>query len=100
LALTEKHVRYVAELAHLELTEDEVRKFLPQLDSILEYVDKLNQLDTSRVEPMAQVTLGDAENPALRDDQPERTFSTDEALANAHEAGAGHFKVPQVIERE
>ncbi|HEV2493676.1 MAG TPA: Asp-tRNA(Asn)/Glu-tRNA(Gln) amidotransferase subunit GatC [Terriglobia bacterium] len=100
MALTEEHVRYVAELAHLELTDDEVRKFLPQLRSILEYVDKLNQLDTSRVEPMAQVTSGGAENPAWRDDQPERTFSTDEALANAPEPGAGHFKVPQVIERE
>ena len=100
MALTEEHVRYVAELAHLELTDDEVRKFLPQLRSILEYVDKLNQLDTSRVEPMAQVTLGGAENPTWRDDQPERTFSTDEALSNAPEPGAGHFKVPQVIERE
>lgn len=100
MALTEEHVRYVAELAHLELTDDEVRKFLPQLRSILEYMEKLNQLDTSRVEPMAQVTLGGAENPALRVDQPERTFSADEALSNAPEPGAGHFKVPQVIERE
>jgi aspartyl-tRNA(Asn)/glutamyl-tRNA(Gln) amidotransferase subunit C len=100
MALTEEHVRYVAELAHLELTDDEVRRFLPQLRSILEYVNKLDQLDTSRVEPMAQVTLGGAENPAWRDDRPERAFSADEALANAPEPGAGYFKVPQVIERE
>ena len=100
MALTEKDVRYVAELAHLELTEDEVRKFLPQLDSILEYVNKLDELDTSRVEPMAQVTFGGPENPALRADQPQRTFSQDEALANAPEAGGGYFKVPRVIERE
>ena len=100
MALTEKDARYVAELARLELTEEEVRKFLPQLDSILEYVNKLNQLDTSQVEPMAQVTFGGPENPALRSDQPRRTFSRDEALANAPEQGAGHFKVPSVIERE
>ena len=100
MALTEKDVRYVAELAHLELTEGEVRRFLPQLDSILEYINKLDQLDTSRVEPMAQVTFGGPENAALRPDQPQRTFSQDEAVANAPEPGGGYFKVPRVIERE
>ena len=44
MPLTEKDVRYVAELAHLELTAEEVSKFLPQLDSILQYIDKLNKL--------------------------------------------------------
>ena len=100
MALTEKDVRYVAELAHLELTEEEVRKFLPQLDSILQYVNKLNELDTSQLEPMAQVTFGGLENPSLRQDEPCRTFSRDEALANAPEQDAGLFKVPSVIERE
>ena len=56
MALTEQDVRYVAELAHLELTPEEIRKFLPQLDSILQYMQKLNALDTTQVEPMAQVT--------------------------------------------
>jgi aspartyl-tRNA(Asn)/glutamyl-tRNA(Gln) amidotransferase subunit C len=100
MALTEKDARYVADLAHLELTEDEVKRFLPQLDSILEYMQKLNELDTSRVEPMAQVTYAAAENPALRADAPYKTFSQDEALANAPETGAGCFKVPLVIEKE
>ncbi|HLW80360.1 MAG TPA: Asp-tRNA(Asn)/Glu-tRNA(Gln) amidotransferase subunit GatC [Terriglobia bacterium] len=100
MALTEKDVRYVAELAHLELSDEEVRRFLPQLDSILEHVNQLNQLDTTQVEPMAQVSIGGAENPALRADQPHQTFSPGEALANAPEPGAGHFKVPRVIERE
>ena len=100
MALSEKDVRHIEELAHLELTEEEVRKFLPQLDSILEYMQKLNELDTSEVEPMAQVTYPAAENPALRSDEPQRNFQQEEALANAPEPEAGHFKVPRVIERD
>jgi aspartyl-tRNA(Asn)/glutamyl-tRNA(Gln) amidotransferase subunit C len=100
MALTEKDVRYVAELAHLELSEAEVREFLPQLDSILQYVDKLNQLDTTRVDPMAQVTLSATENPSLRMDQPHATFDQETALANAPERDGGCFKVPRVIEKE
>ncbi len=100
MALTEKDVRYVAELAHLELAEDEVKKFLPQLDSILEYMQKLNELDTAAVAPMAQVTYPAAENPALRRDRPRPTFRQDEALGNAPERAADYFKVPRVIERE
>jgi aspartyl-tRNA(Asn)/glutamyl-tRNA(Gln) amidotransferase subunit C len=100
MALSEKDVRYVAELAHLELTEEEVRAFLPQLDSILEYMQKLNELDTTKVEPMAQVAFTASENPSLRPDGSRRTFTAEEATANAPEPGPGYFKVPRVIERE
>ncbi len=100
MAFTEKDVESVAELAHLELTEDELKKFLPQLDSILQYVQKLNELNTSHVEPMAQVTYPASENPSLRADQPRKTFAQDQALGNAPESVAGYFKVPRVIERE
>jgi len=100
MALSEKDVHYVADLAHLELTEEEVKKFGPQLDAVLEYVQKLNQLDTAGVEPMAQVTHGAAENPALRDDLARACFTQEEALENAPEPGGGCFKVPQVIDRE
>ena len=100
MPLTEKDVRYVAELAHLELTEEEVKKFLPQLDSILEYIQKLNELDTTQVEPMAQVTFTSSENPSLRLDCPQKTFTPDVALASAPDPGAGCFRVPHVIERE
>lgn len=100
MALSEKDVIYVADLAHLELTEQEVRKFVPQLDAVLEYVQKLNQLDTTGIEPMAQVTYPAATNPALRDDHAKQTFSQEEALKNAPEQGGGCFKVPQVIERD
>lgn len=100
MALTEKDVRYVADLAHLELTEEEMKKFLPQLDSILQYMEKLNELDTSQVEPMAQVTYPASQRPSMRADAPHKTFAQEEALANAPEQGGGSFKVPRVIERE
>jgi aspartyl-tRNA(Asn)/glutamyl-tRNA(Gln) amidotransferase subunit C len=101
MALEEKDVRHVAELAHLELTEEEVRKFLPQLGAVLAYVQKLNELDTAHVEPMAQVTTSIIQNPALRDDVARRTFlDPEDSLANAPEQAAGCFKVPHVIEKE
>ncbi len=100
MPLTEKDVLYVADLAHLELSEEEIKKFLPQLDSILQYVQKLNELDTSQIEPMAQVTYPGSEHPQLRKDAPHHTFGQVEALANAPEQRAGSFKVPSVIERE
>ena len=99
MALTEKDVLYVADLAHLELTDEEVKKFVPQIDSILQYVQKLNQLDTTNVEPMAQVAFAGAENPALRPDQAQRTFPQEDALKSAPEPGEGCFKVPRVIDK-
>src|SRR5579864_7691640 len=100
MALTEKEVRYVAELAHLQLTDEEVRQFLLQLDSVLEYVAKLNELDTSGVELMGQVMVEGSADLELRADVPRKTFTPDEALSNAPESGGGLFKVPRVIERE
>lgn len=100
MALSEKDVRYAAELAHLKLTDDEVRKFLPQLDSIVEYVAKLNELNLEGVEPMAQVLKEGPADFALRADVSRKTFSPEEALRNAPDRGDGLFKVPRVIERE
>lgn len=100
MALREKDARYVADLAHLELTEDELKKFIPQLDSILKYVEKLNELDTTAVEPMAQVTHTAVANLAIRPDVSRKTFDSETALKNAPEPGPGYFKVPLVIEKE
>jgi len=100
MALNEKEVRYVAALAELRLTDDEVREFLPQIDSILEYMNKLNELNLTDVEPMAQVLARGSADFALRPDSPHRTFSSDEALRNAPQRSDGLFKVPKVIERE
>ena len=99
MKITEKEVRYVADLANLNLTDAEVQKFGHDLDQILEHIDKLNQVDTSGVEPMAQVLYDAEETATLRADRPALPLGNPAALANAPQPGAGYFKVPKVIER-
>lgn len=99
MKITEDEVRYVADLAHLKLTEDELRRFTRELDQILVYMDKLNELNTTGVEPMAQVLYEAEETATLRDDVEREPLGNEAALANAPLAGAGYFKVPRVIER-
>ena len=99
MKITEKEVRYVADLANLKLSDEEVRKLRADMDEILGHMDKLNELDTSTVEPMAQVLYDAEETVTLREDQERPTLSNEAALANAPLAGSGHFKVPLVIER-
>jgi aspartyl-tRNA(Asn)/glutamyl-tRNA(Gln) amidotransferase subunit C len=97
--ITEQEVRRVAELANLALTEDEIVRMTRDLDGILGHMDKLNELDTSAVEPMSQV-LYDAEDTAtLRPDVERKPLSNADALANAAVSGQGYFKVPRVIEK-
>jgi aspartyl-tRNA(Asn)/glutamyl-tRNA(Gln) amidotransferase subunit C len=97
--ITEQEVRYVADLANLQLTDDEVRKFRHDLDEVLTHIDALNELDTSGVEPMAQVLYEAGESATLREDREGPTLGSAIAVENAPVAGAGYFKVPKVIER-
>ena len=97
MKISEDEVRYVAALANLSLTDEEVAKFRHDLDGILEHIDTLNAIDVEGVEPMAQVMFG--ENDVLREDVPQPCLSNEAALANAPQSGAGYFKVPKVIER-
>ena len=112
MKVTEKDVAYVADLANLELTEEERRGMLRDLNSILDYVDRLNELDTSDVPPMAQVSdrYGVDQSKqgserfayASREDVLEglrKSLPHDEALANAPDADDDFFRVPKVIER-
>jgi aspartyl-tRNA(Asn)/glutamyl-tRNA(Gln) amidotransferase subunit C len=92
-------VRYVAALANLELGEPEVARMTTDLDAILAYVEKLNGLDTSTVEPMAQVLYDAPDDLTLRADKDRPGFPQEQALGNAPDRGGGHFKVPKVIER-
>ena len=100
MKITEPEVRYVAGLANLQLTDSEIARLQKDMDEILTHMDALGELDTSAIEPMAQVTYPGSENAALRADMERKCFTQDEALANAPDAGAGCFKVPSVIERE
>jgi len=97
--ITEKEVRYVAALSNLSLTDAEVARLRTDLDGILEHMDKLNGIDTSGVEPMAQVLFEREETATLRPDVPVPPLGSQAALANSPQAAAGYFKVPKVIER-
>ena len=99
MKITEKEVRYVAGLANLQLTDAEVGRFQAELDGILEHIDRLKEIDTTNVEPMAQVLFDSEETATLRADVPVPPLGNQAALANAPQAGAGYFKVPKVIER-
>jgi aspartyl-tRNA(Asn)/glutamyl-tRNA(Gln) amidotransferase subunit C len=105
MKVLEKDVAYVADLANLELSAEERVRMLRDLNSILEYIDRLSQLDTSDVQPMAQVLLGPAGKPlsdAMRDDIREglrKSLPHEEAIANAPATDGTFFKVPKVIER-
>ncbi|HEU0124176.1 MAG TPA: Asp-tRNA(Asn)/Glu-tRNA(Gln) amidotransferase subunit GatC [Bryobacteraceae bacterium] len=99
MKLTEEQVRYVAGLANLTLTDGEIHQYAHDLSDILTHIDKLNELNTDGVEPMAQVLFADEETATLRADEPRPTLTNAEALANAPAAGQGYYKVPRVIER-
>jgi aspartyl-tRNA(Asn)/glutamyl-tRNA(Gln) amidotransferase subunit C len=110
--VTEKDVAYVADLANLDLTDEERTGMLRDLNSILDYVDRLNELDTSNVPPMAQVSdhFGVDESKrgserfayANREDVPEglrKSLPHETALENAPDSEGTFFLVPKVIER-
>ncbi len=99
MKIEEKEVRYVASLANLHLSDEEIGRMTHQLSDILAHMDKLNELDTENVEPMTQVLYDARETDTLREDEPGPTLSHDAALENAPVKGAGYFKVPRVIER-
>ena len=93
--ITRKQVEYVADLSRIELTEEEKEKFAGQLGKIVEYVEQLNELDVSRVEPMSHAV--ELQN-VQREDAVKPSLTPDEALANAPDRKDGFFRVPKVIE--
>lgn len=99
MTLTTEEVRYVADLANLNLTEEELVRMSRDLGQILTYVEDLNELHTDNVAPMAQVLYEADEIATLREDHPHTPLSNEEALQNAPASGAGYYKVPKVIER-
>ena len=100
MKISREDVLRVAELAHLELSESEVEMYRQQLDSILSYIDTLDQLDTKNVEPMAQSLAGAAGDAAgLRDDVTIPSSVAEDVLAHAPDPSKPYFRVPKVIDR-
>ncbi len=106
MKISREDVLRVAQLAHLELAPEEVETYRGQLDEILAYIGKLQELDLASVEPMTQMlprTAGDASpaaaDPELRDDVLLPCNVGEAVLAKAPDAASPFFRVPKVIER-
>ena len=95
MSVTKKDVNYVADLAHLQLNEEETESLVSDMNQILDYMTTLEELDTSDVEPLEHVI--DLEY-RLRDDSAKEPLSHEDALKNAPDADTDYFRVPRVIE--
>ncbi len=94
MAVTRKDVEHIAELARLKFTDEELNNFTGQLNEILAYVEKLNELDTENVEPLSHPVEG---SNVFREDLVKPSITTEEALKNAPEKDEQFFHVPKVI---
>ena len=94
MKITKDEVLYVAHLARLNLDEEAIEKFAGQIDEILAYIEKLNQVDTKDIKPTSHaISLTNA----FRDDEERGHIERDLALANAPEKEEGQFVVPKVV---
>lgn len=93
--ITKEEVGYVAHLARLEFSETEQEKFTAQLNNILLYMEKLNEVDTAGAEPLTHATYL---SNAFRDDAVKPSLPHELSMANAPEERANSFRVPKVIE--
>src|SRR5215471_18546709 len=98
MPLSTEDVEKIAELARLKLTPQEASSFTRQLGSILEYMTKLNELDTSSVEPTSHSSTASGDTDySMRDDAVRPSLGQDLATANAPDPQSGFFRVPKVI---
>ena len=95
MKISSQEVEYVAHLARLEVTDQEKEKFTAQLNDILLYIDKLNELDTKGVAPMSHAM---AVTNAFREDKIVESIGTEKSLANAPDSRGEFFRVPKVID--
>jgi aspartyl-tRNA(Asn)/glutamyl-tRNA(Gln) amidotransferase subunit C len=98
MPITEADIQKIAALAHLEITEDELHTLAPQVASIVAYVEQLNELDTSEVEPaIGGLTPEGERTDAVREDAARPSLGQALALEQAPDPSHGHFRVPKVI---
>jgi aspartyl-tRNA(Asn)/glutamyl-tRNA(Gln) amidotransferase subunit C len=98
MPISESDVEKVAQLAHLEITPDELKMFAPQMADIVAYVEQLNALDTRNTEPaLGGLTPEGEATDSSRDDVVVPSLGHKKALAEAPDAASGHFRVPKVL---
>ena len=98
MPIKESDIQKVAQLAHLELSEEELKLFGPQIAEIVNYVEQLNELDTANVEPaLGGLTPEGARTDSARDDEITPSLGQKIALAEAPDPAEGHFRVPKVL---
>lgn len=94
MSVTKNDVKKIAELARLEFSESELENYTTEMNKMLDYVDKLNELDTENIEPLSHPI----ENTnVFRQDEVKKSTNREEALKNAPDKSSEHFKVPKVI---
>lgn len=94
MSLSQKELEHLAGLARIELSEENLSTYLEQLNSILEYVEPLKNLQLDNVEP---TIYGISLNNVLREDEVKPSITQEEALANAPEGEDGFFRVPKIV---
>jgi aspartyl-tRNA(Asn)/glutamyl-tRNA(Gln) amidotransferase subunit C len=98
MPIEEKDIAKVAQLAHLDLAEEELKVFAPQITGIINYVEQLNQLDTASVTPaLGGLTPEGEKTDSSRDDEIQESLGQKTALEEAPDPAAGHFRVPKVL---
>jgi aspartyl-tRNA(Asn)/glutamyl-tRNA(Gln) amidotransferase subunit C len=95
MKVTKETIQHVADLSRLNLAESEIEKLTQEMESILSYVDKLNELDTSNIKPMEHVI---PMKNVLREDVSKKSYDREKILENAPTYQDGCFKVPKVVE--
>jgi aspartyl-tRNA(Asn)/glutamyl-tRNA(Gln) amidotransferase subunit C len=98
MPIEEKDIAKVAQLAHLELADEELKVFGPQIAEIINYIEQLNQLDTANVSPaLGGLTPEGEQTDSSRDDVVAGSLGQTTALAEAPDPASGHFRVPKVL---
>jgi aspartyl-tRNA(Asn)/glutamyl-tRNA(Gln) amidotransferase subunit C len=98
MPITQADIEKVAHLAHLELAEEELKMFGPQMAEIVNYVEQLNEIDTTNVEPaIGGLTPEGEKTESSRDDEIHGSLGQKTALSEAPDPAAGHFRVPKVL---
>ncbi|MGI8733652.1 MAG: Asp-tRNA(Asn)/Glu-tRNA(Gln) amidotransferase subunit GatC [Pyrinomonadaceae bacterium] len=98
MQIKESDIEKIAELAHLEITQAELALFAPQMTEIVTYVEQLNALDTSNIEPsLGGLTPEGEATDSARDDLVLPSLGQKLALAEAPDAASGHFRVPKIL---